>query len=457
MRITITTGGSRGDTQPFVALGRGLSSAGHEVTVATHAPYEDFVRGGGLNFHPVFGDPEADMEHLTGDGAAPGPLEFARRNRDNMRRTLGPMFLDYKDACRDADAVLYTYPGFMGNFAGRELGKPVIGAFVEPFSEPTTAFQSALLPEVPSPFRDLPGGRILESAYNRASHALMGQLFWQFLRRPVNEALVGAGAERVPFRGPFKRSRDERVPAVYGFSPQVRPTPRDWGEHLAVTGFWFLDEPYEPEADNPVAGTRGGPQDGKDYRVPNGLENLERFLSRHDDRPVVSIGFGSTVESDPAALAELVTGAVSEAGVRAVIVDSWAGMRAASSSGVLDSEEVYIVEETPYTHLFPRVDAAVHHGGAGTTAEAFRAGIPQVVVPSYHGQPFWASTVHRSGAGPEPVHRKNLTPQALAAAIHQAVSSASLREAASNIGKRVRVENGVENAVHSIERFLKGL
>ena len=57
MRITITTVGSRGDVQPYVALGLGLKEAGHEVRLATYAPFEDFVRGRGLGYYPITGDP----------------------------------------------------------------------------------------------------------------------------------------------------------------------------------------------------------------------------------------------------------------------------------------------------------------------------------------------------------------------------------------------------------------
>ena len=437
MRITVTTGGSRGDTQPFVALGVALQGRGHEVTIATHSVYEEFVRSEDLGFHEVFGDPEGDMRRLTGDGRAPGPVEFARRNRRNVERSVGPMVSDYLDACREAEAVIYSYPGFMGHFVGQELGLPVIGAFVEPFSEPTASFQSALVPEAPVLLSQVPFGAHLEAAYNRASHILTRQLFWQFLRAPANEALESRlGARRQPLRGPFKESAHDKVPAIYGFSPSVVPTPSEWGDHLSVTGFWFFDEAVSAE------------RLGR-WKPPEGLVE---FLERPGK--VVSIGLGSTIEPDTPTLTALVEDAVRAAGVRAVIIGGWSGLGEEQSGKGLDPQVFYRTEEVPYHWLFPKMDAIVHHGGAGASADAFRAGVPQVVVPSYHGQPFWGSLVRARGVGPEPLHRGRLTASRLARAIRIAVDDPSMRDSARNVGGQIKSEQGLAKAVSEIERVL---
>lgn len=454
MRITITTGGSRGDTQPFVALGVGLERAGHEVTIATHTPYEDYVRARGLRFHPVFGDPEADMRRLTGEDRPPGPVRFAVRNRRNMERSLGPMVSDYLDACRGADAVVYTYPGFMGYFVGRELGVPVIGAFVEPLSQPTATFQSALLPNA-APWLSLArGGEWLTASYNRASHVVAGQLFWQLLRGPANRALgERLGTDPVAFRGPFKQVSQERLPAVFGFSPAVVGDPPDWGEHLSVTGFWFLDETEEAGGGEGVIGAvkpSSTETSGGMWEPP---EELVQFVERGGD--VVSIGLGSNIEHDLAALNELLARATAMAGVRAVLVGGWSGFGTAITPAGVNPDFFYLVDEVPYEWLFPRVAAAVHHGGAGTAASAFRAGVPQVVVPSYHAQPFWGSLVQAHGVGPEPLDRSGLSLDGLTQGIREAVSNGDMQARAQELGERVRAENGITNAVTAIERAVE--
>jgi UDP:flavonoid glycosyltransferase YjiC (YdhE family) len=95
----------------------------------------------------------------------------------------------------------------------------------------------------------------------------------------------------------------------------------------------------------------------------------------------------------------------------------------------------------------------VHHGGAGTTAAALRAGVPSVVVPFHGDQPFWGRLVHARGVGTRPIPRQRLTASRLAAAIEEALTDAPLRARAAHTGERVRQEDGVAAAVALIGRL----
>ena len=108
----------------------------------------------------------------------------------------------------------------------------------------------------------------------------------------------------------------------------------------------------------------------------------------------------------------------------------------------------------PHEWLFPRMAAAVHHGGAGVTGYALRAGVPQVVVPYGVDQPFWAWSVERVGASAAPIPRKQLTAENLAYAIHVAVTHAGIRERAQQVGERIRAEDGLAQAVSAYERLV---
>jgi len=106
-----------------------------------------------------------------------------------------------------------------------------------------------------------------------------------------------------------------------------------------------------------------------------------------------------------------------------------------------------------HSWLYPRCSAVVHHGGAGTTAAALRAGVPAVVVPFHGDQPFWARRVHSMGTGPAPIARQRLTAPKLAAALREATTSAQMRARAAELGTLVRAEDGVARAVASIVRL----
>ena len=98
--------------------------------------------------------------------------------------------------------------------------------------------------------------------------------------------------------------------------------------------------------------------------------------------------------------------------------------------------------------------AVVHHGGAGTTAAALRAGVPNVIVPFFADQPFWGSRVQVLGVGPQPIPRPKLTADRLAGAIEMAATDQQMQLLAAELGQKIQAEDGVVAAVPLIERLL---
>jgi UDP:flavonoid glycosyltransferase YjiC (YdhE family) len=96
----------------------------------------------------------------------------------------------------------------------------------------------------------------------------------------------------------------------------------------------------------------------------------------------------------------------------------------------------------------------MHHGGAGTTAEGLRAGVPSIIFPGAADQYFWGKRIARLGAGPRPVSRSDLTPGALAKLFIRAATDRGMRERARLIGEKIRAENGVARAVEALLQLL---
>ena len=201
------------------------------------------------------------------------------------------------------------------------------------------------------------------------------------------------------------------------------PRPPDWPEHVRISGSWFLDgeETWAPSAE------------------------LAGFLDAGP--PPVYVGFGSMSGQAPGQLVDTVVEALRRTGRRGLLATGWGGLR----PGDLPAS-VHVVDEAPHDWLFPRMEAVVHHGGAGTTAAGLRAGRPTVVCPFSMDQPFWGRRVHEAGAGPQPVFQKHLTAPALATAIREATETPSIQRAAEALGRRIRSENGVQRAVDLIEQ-----
>jgi UDP:flavonoid glycosyltransferase YjiC (YdhE family) len=199
-------------------------------------------------------------------------------------------------------------------------------------------------------------------------------------------------------------------------SPALIPKPKDWGQHISISGFYFLSlaSSYTPAPE------------------------LAEYLAAGP--PPVYIGFGSIVVDDPDAMTKMIFVAVKKAGVRALVSKGWGGL-GADALGV--PEGVFMLGNVPHDWLFNHVSCVVHHGGAGTTAAGIATGKPTVVVPFFGDQPFWGAMVARAGAGPIPIPYKQLTADKLAAALLEALKPETL-ERAKELGAKIKEENGTE-------------
>jgi UDP:flavonoid glycosyltransferase YjiC (YdhE family) len=235
------------------------------------------------------------------------------------------------------------------------------------------------------------------------------------------------------FWGPFAAlQQQKRTPVsngltvqtiLYGYSPQVLPPPKDWGDCIHVTGYWFLEPPagWEPPID------------------------LVNFLQ--SGPPPVFIGFGSIPNSKPEKTADLVLQALARTGQRGVLSAGWGGLKKENLP-----ETVFMIGSMPYSWLFPQMAAVVHHGGAGTTAAGLWAGIPAIVTPFFGDQPFWGKRVYALGVGPRPIPRQHLTVDRLTESIRCAVSDTGMRTRAARLGEGIRAEDGIARAVAAIEQ-----
>jgi sterol 3beta-glucosyltransferase len=266
----------------------------------------------------------------------------------------------------------------------------------------------------------LPFGRAL----NHLSFHLMQQMIWQSFKVSDVAMRQALGMGKPPFWGPFGELTRRQVPVLYGYSSHVLPRPCDWPDYYHVTGYWFLDESWQPPAD------------------------LVDFLNA--GAPPVYIGFGSMGSRNPEEAGRIALEALAKSGQRGILASGWGGLK---SSDVPDN--VHMVTSLPHSWLFPRMTAVVHHGGAGTTAASLRAGVPSVVVPFMGDQPFWGRRVSALGVGPAPIPRRRLTSQRLADAIRECVTNPTMRQKAGELGQRIRADDGIGAAVAIVRQIAK--
>jgi sterol 3beta-glucosyltransferase len=408
MRILGLTYGTEGDTRPMVALCRGLLDAGHDVTLLAERSGASYAATVDVPFVPLAGDMAEAMRSaaagLTHRGAdvhyvARTLAAIANADADAwMRATL--------EHARGADVMLAAGLAiYVGLSSAETLGIRVIGVGLQPMM-PTRAFASPFLPALP-----LPG------FLKRASHTLVLAMMWRSFRRAINDARRAvADAE------PRSRAWND-YPVLLGVSPTLVPRPNDWSDEITITGYWFA--PRDPAF------------------VPD--PTLVEFLAA-GDAPIY-VGFGSMLGFDRDHVLRVVLDALD--GRRALLHAGWSGF----AEGELPAH-VHRVGHVPHDWLFPRMWTIVHHGGAGTTHAAARAGVASVVLPFAADQFFWAKRLESVGAAPPMLTQRKLTAAHLRGRLALA-ASATLRERARLVGEAVSAETGVANAVAQIEAWCK--
>ncbi|MCG8350002.1 MAG: glycosyltransferase [Chloroflexales bacterium] len=412
--ISIVASGSRGDVQPYIALGKGLKAAGYDVRILASDDFDSLVASAGLEFCSTGESVERMLQNDEWRKVKESGnfLMILSRMRVAMKREAAQIAQRMTTLLAGSDLIVTGMAGISVFSIADMLKIPVIQAYVVPFT-PTRAFPSPLFPK-------LPWGGVL----NRLSFHLMQQVFWQGLKVSDVVTRRELGMPPAPFWGPFRALSQAQAPVLYGYSPHVLPRPNDWAANYHVTGYWFLDEPsgWAPPAD------------------------LANFLNAGE--PPVYIGFGSMGSRNPEAAGQLALEALARAGQRGALASGWGGL---SHSNL--PETVHMISSIPHSWLFPRMAAVVHHGGAGTTAAGLRAGVPAVIVPFMGDQAFWGRRVADLGVGPAPITRKKLTSTQLAEAITQAVSDTAMCQRAADLGRKIRAEDGAGQAISLIQRL----
>jgi len=418
MVITILTAGTRGDTQPYIALGMELKKAGHAVRIAAFENYQTFVTSFGLEFYPIKGDVSsvAASDSVRGAMSADNPLKLVF-SFNKLRSFVFDLQKDFFDACIGSDAIVY-HPGVpIGYFVARTLKIPSILATPFPMT-PTKEYPSLLFY----------GTVRLGRKFNFLTHKILEKAMWFASSSAIKrfwQKEFGHAPE--DFACPFGRQNSKNLPTVISCSNYVFPRPHDWPEHVTSTGYWFLD-------------------DEVGWKPSSGLLD---FIQRGS--PPLFVGFGSIVDSASAVqTTELIIDALKRSGQRGILATGWNAMSKTDPV----PEEIFMLESAPHSWLFPRMAAVIHHGGAGTTAAALRAGVPSIVIPYSNDQFAWGKRVHELGVGAKPIPRKKLTADKLSDAI-QFVLTKEIKDAAQELGIKIQSENGAETATKIISNCLE--
>ncbi len=235
-------------------------------------------------------------------------------------------------------------------------------------------------------------------------------------------------AEKLFFLETFKLSKKLKIKnyqhdlAISLVSPALLKRPQDWPENSYVVGPWYEEkqELLHPE--------------------------IEDFVSQKE---TIYAGFGSMKKKNPHKLAETIVLACKELDLQLIINKGWGGL-ALPEKFRLD-KNIKFVDGVSHAKLFPKVKAIMHHGGVGTVHAALRAGTVSIITPFIVDQPWWADRLNRLNLGPKSLPLWKFTKHNVIKRINQ---TSQYKENVQNIAKIMREDNGIENTLNLIEKFL---
>lgn len=411
--ITILCAGSRGDFQPYIALAQQLIKLGKEVRIAGNREFSEFVRSYNIDYFALDIDYKSigvDPKLLEEAGSADNPLKmlltFNKMKNYGIYTTK-----EYYKACKDSELIIY-HPGCtIGYFAANEMRIPSVLASPFPIHK-TKEYLSVVM-----------YGKSKQSSMNlNISYKMLQGMLWMASKTSL-KSFWKKQFGKLPnnFKAPFEMLSPSK-PAIISCSNHIFKRPSDWDANIHQYGYFVVEEAddYTPDP------------------------KLIEFINA-GEKPVY-IGFGSmSMMKHHDKIREIVIEALRKSGRRAII--SGFGQPCDLP------QSVYAIDGAPHTWLFKHVSAVCHHGGAGTSAAGFSAGVPSIIIPFSNDQFAWAHRSHDLGIGVEPLYMKHLNVVDLISRIEQAYKP-DIQAKAKVIGEQIRQENGAFDSAKVIVELL---
>ena len=427
-RIVLSTAGTSGDLNPFVAIALELKARGYQPCIAAQREFQPTIEGEGIEFHDLRPGVADVREELGLE--APEIVQRATRGSIGLefavRRIAMPFlkrsFDDMMEATIGADLVITHTSAFAGRLAAETRGLPWLSAALSPFT-----FMSAFDPPILSA---MPALKVLREMTNARSDAALLKIvkalsvMWTGTFQNLRAELGLPRCANPLFDGQFSQ-----LGSLALYSPLFGAAQPDFPTRCTLTGFCF----YDRQAGEPIA-------------LP---DDLKAFIEAGPAPLVFTLG--STLVMDPGDFYDVSVAAARSVGQRAVLLVGPGKAEALLRKGV--QSDIHIADYAPHSVLFPHASAIIHHGGIGTTAQAMRAGKAQLVVPHFGDQPDNANRVERLGIG-RTISPSGYTPARAAKELATILNSRHAHRTA-DMATKLNREDGVMAAVDAIETALE--
>jgi sterol 3beta-glucosyltransferase len=416
VKILLMSIGTRGDCEPFLGVGEMLRKYGENVICAFPEQYRGLAEESGFPFYSLGSEflsllnSDAGLKVMSGGSGGlqkiATTLKLAKQSMPIQKHLIDRQHEIIQKI--NPDCVVYhpkaTYPLPWGLKTGR---KTVILATV---------------PCMIHTVKDRPTVGINKNLGKR-----INPLTYKLTNFATASAIMMAVKKFFPGEFTLGQIRREMLKAkiFYTVSPSIFPRPVYWGKNTMVAGFWERNKTvnWSPDAE------------------------LINFIHQH--KKILFITFGSMVNTDPAGKTKLFLDVLSECKIPTIINISGGGLMEPDN---YDRSLIKFISSVPYDWIFPKMYAVIHHGGAGTTHSALKAGCATMAIPHTMDQPMWNDFIHALGAGPKGMSVNKLCKDNLKRKILDLYNNPSYKACAERIAQQMHHENHAEE----LYKFITG-
>lgn len=406
MKVLIPTMGTRGDVQPYIALAKKLNISGFKAQIATHPCWRSLVEQYDIEFRPIGPDIDIEAEAAAIRKKSKNWLLGAIKTMQFVFKIIEGASEEIKKLCSEADLVIASH-SYIGAIEAEAADITFINVTLQPDAIPKKLEEKTFIKSVLDKIIEAVINPLMIGSYNklRKKHGLD--------KIKSSEGLMSPYLNIIPIS-----------PHVYEFN-------KYWEDKNKLVGYWFSNEyeKYEPS------------------------KELLDFINSGNLPIVIALGAMAFEDGKEEAKLEILIRAINNTGMRAIIQ----GFNKSLQNYELPSNIIKI-GSVPHSWLFNNAYAVIHHGGFGTTASTFKAGVPSIVIPHALDQYFWADKVNKLKVGPVPVKAKELNGKALTGAICSLINDyQSMSYNARLLSEKINSEDGLQKSIDLIKNVLNSM
>lgn len=413
MRIAIFTLGSRGDVQPYVALGVEALKHNHKVVICTGESFKSFIEENNIEFAKADLDLMALLQTEEGQDVFNNGTKHIIKAMKYAKEKVNPAYRktmeQFYDCAKNADVIIYHPKSFGAQDIALKLGIPCLCVSPVPFIYPIEEFPNLVVSSQGSLGKQINKLTYIPIKYADASNIKeINDFREKVLNMPARKSGIYA-----------YNINKQPIPIVYPVSKYLFQDVKTWDNKVFLPGFVFLEN--------------------KEEKLN---KEIDEFISK-GSKPIV-VSFSSMPLKNPSKFKEILIEALRKSNNRAIILIGNSGI------DFEGEENILVLSSAPHNLLFPLSKGIMHHGGVGTLASALKSGKPQVIMPFSVDQPFWANRLYKLGYSIKPLCEKNITVEDLISSFQEMDKEEYINNA-TEIMKKLNSENGNENLIMYIE------